>query len=208
MLATIKQYLKNTVFLAIVALVCIVLIQHNKVLSLKEDLKVAKANEKAYIYENSILDSTNREFKSTIDQLNFIKDSLVVEMNMVRKKLKIKDKNLVQLNYLASKVQKIDTLIFRDTLFVDKTLKLDTTIKDEWHSINLVLEYPNKIITNPEFKSEKYIVFHNKKETINPPKKYKICRLFQRKHIIVEVEVIENNPYIVNNKQKFVKIIK
>ena len=55
MLATIKQYLKNTVFLAIVALVCIVLIQHNKVLSLKEDLKVLEIYEDCMRLEDDFL---------------------------------------------------------------------------------------------------------------------------------------------------------
>ena len=31
--------------------------------------------------------------------------------------------------------------------------------------------------------------------------------MFQKKHKIIEVEVIENNPYIDSNKQRFIEII-
>ena len=85
---------------------------------------------------------------------------------------------------------------------------MDTTIKDEWYQLNLGLRYPNTIITNPSFISEKYIVLNYKKETINPPKKCAIARWFQKKHKVVEVNIIEKNPYIENKQQKFIEIIK
>ena len=46
-----------------------------------------------------------------------------------------------------------------------------------------------------------------KKETINPPKKCWLLRLFQKKHTILEVNVIEKNPYSENKQQRFIEII-
>lgn len=70
------------------------------------------------------------------------------------------------------------------------------------------MEFPNTIIVHPEFTSEKYIVTHSRKETINPPKKFFLFRWFQKKHRVVEVVVIENSPYVSDKQQKFIEIIK
>ena len=47
-----------------------------------------------------------------------------------------------------------------------------------------------------------------KKETINPPKKCAIGRWFQKKHKVVEVNVVEKNPYIENKQQRFTEFVK
>ena len=56
--------------------------------------------------------------------------------------------------------------------------------------------------------SERYVIVDYKKETINPPKKCAIVRWFQKKHKIIEVEVVEKNPYIENKQQRFIEIVK
>ena len=61
---------------------------------------------------------------------------------------------------------------------------------------------------SPTFKSEKYIVVSNKKETINPPKKFFLWRWFQKKHIVANIDVIEKSPYIDNKKYRYIEIIK
>ena len=129
-------------------------------------------------------------------------------MNDVRKELKIKDKNIKQLQYLLSISTKKDTVLFTDTIFRDKSLALDTIIGDKWYNIRLGLKYPNLIYTKPTFTSEKYIIVNKKKETINPPKKFFLFRWFQRKHTILEVNMVERNPYIENKNNRFIEIIK
>ena len=49
---------------------------------------------------------------------------------------------------------------------------------------------------------------NKKKETINPPKKFFLFRWFQRKHTILEVNMVEKNPYIENKNNRFIEIIK
>ena len=95
----------------------------------------------------------------------------------------------------------------KDTIFV-KSLKLDTIVGDRWYTMKLGLEYPNKIIVNPSFISEKYIITNSKKETIEPPKKYWIQRIFQKKHIIAEINIVEKSPYIKETQNQFIQIIK
>ena len=174
---------------------------------LKEEISISMSNQKAFIAENSLLKEENRVFKFTIEQLNHYNDSILQKMNEVRKELKIKDKDLKQMQYLLSEAQKKDTVIFRDTLFREPTLKIDTLLGDRWYQMKLELRYPSTIITEPKFVSEKYVIVDYKKETINPPKKCAIARWFQKKHKIVEVEVVEKNPYIENKQQRFIEIV-
>ena len=95
----------------------------------------------------------------------------------------------------------------KDTIFV-KSLKLDTIVGDRWYTMKLGLEYPNKIIVNPSFISEKYIITNSKKETIEPPKKYWIQRIFQKKHTVLTIDIVDKNPYMTTKKQRFIEIIK
>ena len=174
---------------------------------LKAEISISMSNQKAFIAENSSLKEENRAFKFTIEQLNHYNDSILQKMNEVRKELKIKDGDLKQMQYLLSEAQKKDTIAFRDTLFREPTLKIDTLLGDRWYQMKLGLRYPSTIITEPKFVSEKYVIVDYKKETINPPKKCAIARWFQKKHKVVEVEVVEKNPYIENKQQRFIEIV-
>ena len=180
---------------------------YNKNQSLKEELSVLMSNQKAFISENSSLKEENRMFKFTVEQLNYYNDSILQKMNEVRKELNVKDKDLKQIQYLLSEATKKDTIVFRDILFREPSLNIDTLIGDKWYQMRLGLKYPSTITTAPTFISEKYVVVDYKKETINPPKKCWLLRLFQKKHKVVEVNVVEKNPYIENKQQRFIEIV-
>ena len=174
---------------------------------LKEEISISVSNQKAFIAENSSLKEENRAFKFTVEQLNYYNDSILQKMNDVRKELSVKDKDLKQMQYLLSEATKKDTIVFRDTLFREPTLDIDTLVGDKWYQMKLGLKYPSTITTDPKFVSEKYIITSLKKETINPPKKCWLLRLFQKKHKVVEVNVVEKNPYIENKQQRFIEIV-
>lgn len=175
---------------------------------LKEENSILINNQKAYVKENSILKKDAILFKFTVEQLNYYNDSILSEMKKVQKDLKIKDAQLKAIYYLNSQASKKDTVVFRDTLFRDPYLRIDTIIGDMWYSENLSLRYPDTIITNPKFISDKYIILNTDKQTIDPPKKFFIARWFQKKQTIIEVNIVEKNPYIKTKEQKFIEIIK
>ena len=202
-----KKYIRIgiVILVSLLAISTYTLYTNNK--KLKEKISISMSNQKAFISENSLLKEENRVFKFTIEQLNHYNDSILQKMNEVRKELKIKDKNLKQMQYLLSEAQKKDTIAFRDTLFRESTLKIDTLLGDRWYQMKLGLRYPSTIITEPKFVSEKYVIVDYKKETINPPKECAIARWFQKKHKVVEVEVVEKNPYIENKQQRFIEIV-
>lgn len=204
----VKKYIRIVIVIlvSLLAISTYTLYTNNK--KLKDEISISMSNQKAFIAENSLLKEENRVFKFTIEQLNHYNDSILQRMNEVRKELKIKDRDLKQMQYLLSEAQKKDTIVFRDTLFREPTLKIDTLLGDRWYQMKLGLRYPSTIITEPKFVSEKYVIVDYKKETINPPKKCAIARWFQKKHKVIEIEVVEKNPYIENKQQRFIEIVK
>lgn len=204
----IKRYIRIGIVILISLLAVSTYILYNRNQDLKEEISVSMTNQKAFITENTSLKEENRAFKFTVEQLNYYNDSILQKMNEVRKELKIKDKNLKQMQYLLSEATKKDTIVFRDTLFREPSLNIDTLIGDKWYNIRLGLKYPNLITTNPTFISEKYIIVNKKKETINPPKKFFLFRWFQRKHLVMEVNVVEKNPYIKESNNRFIEFYK
>ncbi len=173
----------------------------------RKEVNILASNQKAYIQENNGLKDQNQVFQFTIQQLSYYNDSLLVEMNKVREELKIKDREVKSLSYLLSTASRVDSIFIRDTIFKNN-VSIDTLIGDNWYQLKLGLKYPNRIIVNPSFVSEKYIITHYNKETIHPPKKFFLWRVFQRKHKVVDVNILEKNPYIENNKSRFIEIIK
>lgn len=203
----IKTLLITIGVLIIILVPTILYIQNQR---LKEELSYTTINMNAYDLENSHLKDRILVYQFNVDQLNYLKDSILVEMNNVRKELKIKDDNIKRLEYIASTASRTDTIYIRetDTIFREPDFHIDTIKQDEWYSLHLEMSYPNKVTVTPSFKSEKYIITHSRRGTIKPPKKCAIGRWFQKKHNVLEVEIVEKNPYIVNDKQKFVEIIK
>ena len=170
--------------------------------------KEAIANVKSY--DNLFNGSKNNDiaFLLTIDQLKYSNDSIFQELNEVRRELKIKDSKLKSLQYISSNFTKSDTIILKDTVFKDERIDIDTLLSDEWYSINVGLRYPSSITVTPKFKSEKAVIVSAKKETVNPPKRFFLFRWFQKKHIVLHVNVIEKNPYIEDQDNRYVEIIK
>lgn len=203
----IKLIIFGIVTVILIALGITVTIQNKKISRLTEDLSYAHANEKALFLRNDSNENKIRSLQFTVEQLDYFNDSIIIELNRARKELKIKDKDLQSLYYLKTLTTKKDTITLTDTVFVENT-SIDTTIQDAWHKTRLTLDYPNKVTVTPEFTSDKTIVTYLSKETVKPPKKCKFLRAFQKKHKVIVVQVIENNPYIKTKEQKHIEIIK
>lgn len=179
---------------------------YNKINDLREEVSAAYTNIKAYAAENDSLVNEKRAFKFTIEELKSSNDSINKKLLEVQKKLKIRDKDVRYLEYQLSIASKKDTVILRDTVF-QPNVKIDTTIRDKWYSLRLGLEYPNKVAVEPKFRSERSVVGHLQKETIKPPKKFFLCRWFQRKHKVLLVDVVEESPYIYSETERYIQVI-
>ena len=179
---------------------------YSKINNLREEISAAYTNLKAYAAENDSLTNEKRAFKFTIEELKSSKDSINKKLLEVQKRLKIKDKDIQYLEYQLSIVSKKDTVILRDTIF-QPDVKIDTTIRDKWYNLRLGLEYPDKVVVEPKFRSERTVVGHLQKETIKPPKKFFLCRWFQRKHKVLLVDVVEESPYIYSETERYIQVI-
>ena len=133
---------------------------------------------------------------------------MLQELNETRKQLNVKDKNLKAVQAVSSTFSRVDTILLKDTILRDPSINIDTVVCDEWYSVRLGLKYPSIIAVRPEFKSQKHIVVSTKRETVNPPKKWWILRIFQKKHTVLNVDVVEKNPYVSDESSKYIEIIK
>ena len=191
----------------IIALSTTIVIMNNRINILNYEISNAITNIKAYELENSALRDDTIEFKYTIEQLNYSKDSLNQRINKLRKDLKIKDKDIQKLQYMLSENQKKDSIVFvHDTLFREN-IKVDTTLNDNWSKLHLQLEYPNTVLAEYSFKNESLVTTYIKRETVNPPHKCAFIRWFQKKHKVIHVEINEQNPYCEIKEQRFINII-
>lgn len=203
-----KKYFIVACVIAFIGLIGSLVHNIHEAKAYEDKWKTAVANVKAY--DELLSDSKNKStaYELTIDQLNNVKDSTIRELNELKKKLKIKDKNLISAQNIKTVYSKADTIHFTDTIFKDKVLSADTIVGDEWYKAKVTLKYPHTVIINPTFTSDKSIIVSTKKETVNPPKKLWILRLFQKKQTVLNVDVVEKNPYVQQESSRYVKIIK
>lgn len=207
----IKIIIRAIIAAIIIGLGTTVTIMSSRINELNQEIAEVTTNIKAYELENSALKDDTIEFQYTIEQLNYSKDSLNQKINKLRKELKIKDKDIKNLQYKLSENQKKDSIVFiHDTLFRE-SVKIDTVIRDDWSKLNLKLEYPNVVVAEYSFKNESLVTTYLKKETVDPPHKCALIRLFQRlfpkKRNVIHVVVREQNPYCETKEQKFINIV-
>lgn len=173
------------------------------------EVAYANNNLKAFAAENDSLINQSLVFKFTIDQLSTLNDSISNKLLAVKKELKVKDREISSLQYYKENFNKVDTITLYkvDTIFAPN---VDTLLEigDEWYSLKLSLSFPDSIVTNLSVNNEKYIITRILKETVDTPKKCRIARWFQKKQNIIQVDVIDKNPYMQTETQRFVEIVK
>ena len=200
--------MKKYLIITVIILLAVIGAMYQQVKHANQKWETAEANVKAYSMSLSREEKKNVALQLTVDQLGYFKDSVLQELDKTRKELKIKDKNLKALQSVSSSFSKSDTIILKDTLFKEVSLAVDTVLGDKWYNVRLGLKYPSMIAVKPYFKSEKHIIVSSKKETVNPPKKFWLFRLFQKKHLVLHIDVVEKNPYVDNESSRYVEIIK
>ena len=202
-----KLIVAGVVFLLLFGLGLMINFQHKQIVELNNTILILENNNKAAELENSNLKDKAIEYQYTINQINHSNDSLIKKINAARKELKIKDKEITALQYVASENHKADSIIVRDTIF-QKGVALDTLLSDDWSSLAIKAEYPNILNVDYSFNNETVVFLHDSRVTVDPPKKCWLARLFQKKQTIVEIDIVQENPYCTNKQSKFVKVIK
>lgn len=178
-----------------------------RIKNLNSQLDAAQTNTKALMQQNLELDNSSRTLKLTIDQLEYAKDSISKKLITALKDNNVNKKKIQQLQYQLTTNFRVDTITFRDTLFREY-VDIDTTIRDQWYSLDMRLKSPSTLVVSPQFRNESILALSYKKETINPPKKFFLWRWFQKKHIITEALLVNNNPYCNTDTTRVIEIVK
>lgn len=182
---------------------CIILIMFNS--NLRKDIGVYDNNFKALTLERDSIKKEAIAYKFSVEQLEYLNDSIIDNLNDMRVKLNIKENQLLQMQNIKTEVTIRDSVFFKDTVFKTSFVKIDTVISDNWHSLAISLN-KNKLNIETKYKSDLCVFAKNSREILGTPKKCAVGRWFQKKHNVIRVEVIDRNPYSVIKEQKFVII--
>lgn len=199
---------KNIIaIIAVVTLLGWFMVLQTKYSKLSEEYETSIANNKAYESQLFELNEENKVFQFTIEQLEMLNDKSLRELDSTRKQLGIKDKKIQQMSKVKEKIYIVDSVVIYDTIFSEPDFTLDTCFGDEWYQNCLHMAYPNEISSQIDINTDLSCFIHTSRETINPPCKTWIGRLFQRKHTVINVNVVENNPHSNLKEVKFIKIL-
>ena len=194
----IRKYL--IIWLACFSMICGTLLyfsyNHSKALDIS--LKVATNNLKAEV-------NKNLTYQYTLNDLKSSKDSADVKVLEMAKQLKIQPKKIVSTVHIASEFIKKDTINTVDSVFIRD---YNTKLSDDWYSLDLQFNAPNQFITDLKVKNEVVAITYDRKETVQPAKKFFLWRWFQKKQVVQVIEVKELNPYSTVKDFKFIKVIK
>ena len=157
-------------------------------------------------YSRVIMDSDNERtvFRMRISDLEVTGDSLICVLDSMRRQIGIRDKRLREMHHRVTYVERTDTIYLSDSIFISG---LDTTITDGWVSTQLKIEVPNKITHSVSVRNQTDLFVTTKRETVNPPRKFFLFRLFQRKHLVVTVVAKEGNPWCQTAESRHVEIV-
>ena len=210
--SNVLKYIVKT--LVVVAILALIIIGVRRCKSAEDKLEGYENNWIALSNENNKNAKSSKAYELKISQMKYINDSLMNAMDSVRRSLNIKDKNTKGLGYVKSTILIHDTVLVNRIRDGDKTISIDTTINKKWYQIQLDYrgskcnECKDTLIVSPKVTSEKYVVISTQKEYVDTPKKFWIQRIFQKKDEVIDVKVVETNPYIYSNEDRFVKVIK
>lgn len=210
--SNVLKYIVKT--LVVVAILALIIIGVRRCKSAEDKLEGYETNWIALSNENNKNAKSSKLYEFKLSQLKYINDSLMNAMDSVRKSLNIKDKNTKGLGYVKSTILIHDTVLVNRIRDGDNSISIDTTINKKWYQIQLDYrgskcnECKDTLIVSPKVTSEKYVVISTQKEYVDTPKKFWIQRIFQKKDEVIDVKVVETNPYIYSNENRFVKVIK
>lgn len=181
-----------------------VVILLGRVGEVKRERDEAMANVKAYSESMSAASKSARVFRMTIEDLEASRDTLMMRLDSIRNAAGVKNKDLKSVHWRETVVERVDTVWLADSIFV---ADLDTTLDDGWVKTRLTVEHPDKVAVSVKVRNETTLIVRSRRETVKPPRRFWLFRLFQRKHTVVEVEAVEGNPHCVERSRRHIEII-
>lgn len=172
----------------------------------KEERGRWAAEAKAYASEANGMAEQLIAHEMTVRELAASRDRLTMRIDSLRQALGVKRRNMQAAYVRTETLERTDTLRLSDTLFVG-TAMVDTTIADQWYTLRMTLLFPDIVTVTPSFRNELGVVVSKRRETIEPPRRFFLFRLFQKKHDVIVVDVTDGSPYCDVESQRFVKVM-
>lgn len=174
-------------------LIATIFYQHNQLQNKNREIDRITNNIRAYEEIASNAQDNSRVLQLTIDELNHSKDSLIQQVNKVKKELKIKDKNLTDASVIDTQINdSVKTVIKEKLIDFNEELKLNdlTTI---------IVSRKDSILTAKiDIKNQQIIFVEDKKEYKRFYKNW-LLRFFHfdfKKVRIKNYQIVNSNPLI------------
>lgn len=177
--------------------------------SLRSQRDILQNNIYSLQVSNDSIASRAAAFQVTAETLKNSVDSIDIQLRKAYKEIGRKDRQIAALQYIAQEMRQRDTVILHktDTIFREN-VAVDTTISDQWHKLNIKLEFPSTIITDYTVYNEIDIAVSQEKVYVGGRSKCFLKRLFQKKYNVMLMDVKNQNPNVITKKTKFYEIIK
>lgn len=177
-------------------------------------LKVANNNNLSYEYNIGVYrDKLNNLHTSTIqltkgfNDIKNSRDSIDKILYSTIKELNINKRKVKELGYIIDKINNEGVITIYDSIFKQLTDTCYAITNDQWN-FGTVCFTDTSLNYNITTISENVLVFYDNKITKGEPKKTWIGRLFQKKQTVVQVDVSNKNPNVLEKNQRFTHILK
>lgn len=161
------------------------------------------ANMKAYAMAAGDSESEGRVLRLRVTELKASADRQLRSMDSLRREIGVRDGRLRAMHRRVTVVARVDTVLVPDTVVA---ARLDTVLDDGWVRAELSLA-PGRVSLGCRVRNETTVVVSSRRETVRPPRRFPLFRLFQRKHTVVAVTAVEANPWCETREARSVEII-
>lgn len=171
----------------------------------KKDIEIDRLYNNIQYYEelNDSTKDNNRILQLTIEELNNSKDSVITQLNDIRKELNIKNK---ELELVSSQTQEVKL----DTTIVVNNNDFKYEIKPN-NLTSLIIEKKDSILTaNLDIKNQQTLFISSKREYKNQYKNW-FCRLLRfdfKKHNVYKYNIVNSNDLIKVTDTRVIQISK
>lgn len=186
-------------------LIATIFIQHNQLQKKNREIDRITNNVRAYESLASNTQDDNRVLQLTIDELNQSRDSLLQQVNKIKKELKVKDKNLTETSVINTEIKdSVRTVIKEKLIDFDEELKLNdlTTI---------IVSRKDSILTAKiDIKNQQIIFIEDRKEYRNKYKNgwVRFWHFDWKKIRIKKYQIVNSNPLIKVTDTRIVELPK
>lgn len=174
-------------------LIATIFFQHNSLQKKNKEIDRITNNVRAYEELASNKEAHNRVLQLTIEELNTSKDSLIQQVNKIKKDNKIKDQNLTNVNVINTEIKDtVKTVIKHKLINFEEELKLNSLT-------TITVSRKDSILTAKlDIKNQQIIFVEDKKEYRNKYKNgwVRFWHFDFKKVRTKKYQIINSNPLI------------